>query len=199
MAEKSALTIADGVIQVPGSSDDLVANAFVQSSTTKYESIWIPSTSVRLHNTSPPGETDIWSGAYRALAFDPDTEESVFTEILIPRAYVEGQALRVAVHVVPADNGSGVIRFGFEYRKANINDAFSSTSTVLMNVTMQGITDRHYRTSDTYITGSTMDRNLVLAGRLYRDATSGTDSYANDAYLLGLEIRIPVDRIGAAL
>ena len=199
MAEVQPLIIVDGFISVPGNTDEIKANAFVQASTSKYESIWVPSSVMRLHDTSPPDEVSIWDGAYRTLAFDSDTEESVFIETLLPRAYIEGQDLQAAIHIASADNSSGMVCFCFEYRKASTGDLFSSTSVIQMDTTLQGDNNQHCRAVDTCITDSKMKRNTVLVGRLYRDATSEKDTYSNDAYLLGFEIRIPVDRIGAAI
>jgi len=101
-------------------------------------------------------------------------------------------------HIIAAPSGS--VKWGIEYTTARGYgiDAFPATTT-LSSTQAAGPQYQHHITDDDDMT-VTIDRNIepdsLILGRLYRDAGDAADTFAEDAYVLNMDLHYQKGQLG---
>jgi len=150
----------------------------------------------------PPGINDVVDlGAGPGLFtywFDNDTEEELFFTVQMPHGWLEGSDIKPHVHWV-GNTGSGNVEWGLEYSWANVNDLFSGTSITLTAYTaISTYADyKHMLTPLGSMDGSGKKLSSILLCRIYRNATSGNDTFTQDSGLLQIDFHYQIDSDGS--
>ena len=145
-----------------------------------------------------PGVVDIQGGIY-VPAFDATIEEEIGLGIRMPRdAFIGGQTY-LSVTWAPMTATSGTVKWGFQKSIANLagqtGDTFASSQTHLFSVGTNSVALQPIN-SEVSIDLTAMNVDSILVGRLFRDATSGDDTYAGDAAVVSARLIYQSDKLG---
>lgn len=133
-----------------------------------------------------------------AYAFDPTQEQELHFSIHLSNSYKPGTDIYAHVHWSPSDNTTGVVRWGIECAWQNVDAAFSPTSLRYAAQQASGTTAQSQKVSLPAHDGSGKAIDSVIICRLFRDATSGTDTYSVDAFAHGVGVDYQLARFGTA-
>lgn len=136
--------------------------------------------------------------------FSASTEQEVYFTVQLPHGYKVGSDIYPHVHWTTASgtpSGTNVV-WGLEYTTIAIGGIYPTTSTLLANSVIAPIgspsgSGQHLITSFGNISGSGLGISTVLICRLYRAATNGSDTFANEVGLLGIDIHYEKDTEGS--
>ena len=138
-------------------------------------------------------------------AFDATTEEELGFEVQLPHGYKPGSDIEAHVHWQPTAAGTAgqVVRWGLEYRWANIGDTYGATTIISSGTHSPAhpalVDDVHYLTHLGTIAGANKTLSSILQCRLFRDAAGalGTDSYTSDAALISVDFHYQIEQPGS--
>ena len=168
---------------------------------TVWDDMRVPVSAVRIGSAFPPDWENITDGLY-VLAFDDGAnDEQVYFVVQIPHNYKIGGEIEAHVHWGPSDTGAGDVIWGLEYSIANMGDVFPSSTTISVTIASGGIADKHIYTDigsiDTSGITEVTDISTMLICRLFRNSSSGSDTYAADAYLYEIDFHYEIDSLGS--
>jgi hypothetical protein len=191
---------ADGTIRMDGSGtvwNDLVVNPDATSRGSSNPPVWggAPATVFRQNGSS--------QGVF-LLMFSASTEQELYFTIQLPHSYKVGSTLYPHVHWTTrlgTPIGTDVV-WGLEYTATAISGNFSNTTIITANSVIPSIgtpsgTGQHLITSLGTINGSSLGISTILICRLFRAATNGSDSFANETGLLSFDIHYEQDTEGS--
>lgn len=165
---------------------------------TVYNDIIMPASNLR-PGASPP-TFSVFKGGIYGLAFSPTILEEVHGAAEMQHNYKEGTDIEVHVHWSPATTNVGDCLWKFEYTKANMATGVFGTTTTLIpttGITTTGTAYQHQYTSIGVISGTGMKIGDIIVYRVYRDATSGSDTYTGGAFLHSVGIHYECDTSGS--
>ena len=142
------------------------------------------------------------TGVY-AYTFDASSEEELLFSIDVPRQYQENTDVGVNFNWVSAEDGAAGLNvaWGIEYAWSNRGELFGNTSTAIADdrvpLDAQVTQDTLYRTEVSSIDGTGKDINSTLLCRVFRDASSGLDTFTADAFLLSVDFHFVCNSIGS--
>lgn len=142
------------------------------------------------------------TGVY-AYAFDDASEEELVFTVDVPRQYTESSDVGVNFNWVSAVDGTAALNvaWGIEYTWTNRGATFGSTSIASVSdrvpADSQIAKDILYRTEVDVIDGTGKDINSTIICRVFRDATSGLDTFTSDAFLLSVDFHFACNSIGS--
>lgn len=131
-------------------------------------------------------------------------EKEVFFTAQMPHAW-DGGDISTHVHFVPAAtvNATDIV-WGLEYAFKDIGEVFGDTTIITSSTTLfpddANITaGKHYIAEFTDITPGATQNGLsaIMIGRLFRNSSSGTDTYTNKVGLLYIDIHYQMNSLGS--
>jgi len=136
--------------------------------------------------------------------FSPTTEQELYFTVQIPHSYKVGTDIYPHVHWTTATgtpSGTDVV-WGLEYSIVTIGSNFPNTSTLTANSVIASIgtpsgTGQHLITAFSPISGTNLTISTVLICRVYRAATDGNDTFANETGILGIDFHYERDTEGS--
>lgn len=136
--------------------------------------------------------------------FSASEEQEVYFTIQIPHSYKVGTTLYPHVHwttFTGTPTGTNVV-WGLEYTVKAIGGVFGTTSLITANSVISAIgtpsgAKQHLITALPTIPGTDFGISTILVCRLYRAATSGSDTFASSTGLLGFDIHYEKDTDGS--
>jgi hypothetical protein len=180
---------------------------------TVWEDLRYPASSIGLRGNTDPDWVQLADDGSRStgvyvLGFDDTTEEEVYCAVQLPHEWKEGSNIYAHVHWTPPSGTASLtkgVRWGLEYTWANIGVVDGSgTPATFGNTSIIYVTDSDTFTADEHrminfaaidATGKTFSSMLIC--RLFRDAASSSDDYADDALLLEFDIHYEIDSLGS--
>jgi len=163
----------------------------------RYNTDWIPCQAMR-DGASAPDATQIkdnggGSTGVFAMLFDAATEEELHTMWVPPHSWAEDTAIEPVIKWAPVNSNAGNVVWGLEYTIIADGSAFGATT--LATVTSAASTTAYAPQRATFGSISMPGKKIAhtWAVRLYRDAASGSDTYASDAAGLALGFNIKHD------
>jgi hypothetical protein len=196
-------------IAFQGSSQfqDVYGGSFqIASAYQSWESKWVDLTSARPPATPITRIPDFVQflddgassrGIY-SFAFDPTQEQELHFSFHLPNSYKPGTDIYAHVHWSPSDSTTGVVRWGMECTWQNVDAAFPSTSFSYAAQQAAGVIAQNQKIDLPAHSGSGKEIDSVVICRLFRDATSGTDTYTADVFAHGVGIDYQLARFGTA-
>ena len=135
-------------------------------------------------------------GAYAFIGTGVQTQEGFFT-IQLSHAYTEGIAISPHIHWAPETAAAGDVRWFLEYTWASINGTFLAPQTIDVIQAASGTAWQHQIAEFPDIVGTGKGISSVLVCRLYRNPADGSDTYADYAHLLQIDVHILKDSVGS--
>ena len=133
------------------------------------------------------------------LLFDPASVEICVGQAQMPHGWKEGSYLSPHVHWSPISTSTGSVVWRLSCETANVGEAYNGSYTYISEVASysDGTLNDHILSdfSDLDMTGKTIS-NMTL-WRISRMATSGSDTYPQDARLLEFDIHYQIDSLGS--
>lgn len=131
-------------------------------------------------------------------------EKEVFFTMQMPHAW-DGGPISMHVHFVPASTvASSDIVWGLEYTWKDIGETFGDTTIVYSSTTLNPddaniIAGKHYIAEFADLTpGTTADGlSSILIGRLFRNSSSGSDTYTDKVGLLYIDAHYQINSLGS--
>lgn len=203
-ATLNTLVVGDGT-----NGADFDANGFLSfnGSGAPYVADWIPATSMMKASIgNDPGAAKVAddgsgsTGVY-TYAFDASSEEELHFNYRLPYNFLSGSNVSITAVWASPNTTSGTVYWGLEHSTAQVESELpNTTNAVVGSANSTTGTNKTVATSAWVISGSTfsLTKGFVINGRIYRDATNANDTYASDAYLLGIRLLYQVDSIGGA-
>lgn len=136
-------------------------------------------------------------------------DEEVWYTVMLPGGWKAGTDIIPMVHWTPevdAANPNECVKWGLEYSWADVGDAYPASTTMYTDATddstqtVQGtqlVAGVHYTSQFAAITGTGFLPYSILAFKLFRNATDGSDDYPDEAGLLDLTIHYQADGVGS--
>lgn len=136
--------------------------------------------------------------------FSASQEQEVYFTVQLPHKYKVGTDLYPHVHWTTASGTptrTNVV-WGLEYTVIKIGSAFPNTILATGNSIIGGIatitgTGQHLITNLPVISGSGIDISTIIVCRLFRAATNGSDTFANEVGLLSMDFHYQIDTEGS--
>ena len=152
-----------------------------------WNDVVVPSLSMRVPASAAPG-LDTFTGGILMPSFDATAAEELHFCVQLPHAYVGGTQWHPFVHWAPSDASAGDVVWTLEYTIASVGAPFGATATVVLTSTAPGVALQHTFLEGDAVTADALRFSGIFAGRIYRDAPAGADTYAADAFLLSAGI-----------
>ena len=160
----------------------------------------VPLTSAPVGPGNNPG-FDVFQGAIRQYAFDPDTEEELFFTAQLDHDYAYTTDLEPHLHWAPKTTDTGDCRWCIEYSLAEIGGVYGAPTTICGLQAGSGVAYEHQIVDLGNIDGSAINTlSATITGRVYRDADAGgVDTFTGDAYGIELDFHYQKDTVGSTL
>ena len=204
------VTIGDGTNQTRFESDGTMK---FEGNSTVWDDIQVAPDATSRGGSNPP----IWGGVSAAAfkksgsnqgvflyMFSAIDEQELYFTIQLPHGYKVGSDIFPHVHWTTSTgtpSGTDVV-WGLEYTYTAIGSNFPTTSVITSNTIIPSIgtpsgTGQHLITSLGTISGSGIGISTILVCRVYRAATNGSDTFANEAGILGVDFHVEKDTYGS--
>jgi hypothetical protein len=205
---KTDKTSARDLTIVTGASKTLVLDTVI------FDDLRVPVTSTTRGGSKDPGfsvfKTD-GSGSQGVFLywFDSSLEEELYFTVQIPHSYKLNTTIIPHVHWTPLVTADGTpanqaVRWGFEYTWADKGQTFGNTTIIYTTTHSPAdanvVAGKHYYSALPTLTPTAtagQDISSMLICRIFRDATSLSDTYENDAGILEFDIHYGIDTIGS--
>lgn len=155
------------------------------------KTIWVPAPAWFGGTTNAVLENHTFTGAYPVWKLDPSTPEYLYILMGMPKSWNES-TISFIVYWVNAAGGSGNVVWKLEagaYGDGDtLNNTFGATS-VTDAAHAASVMSIAAESSAITVGGSPAENDLMRL-TFFRDAASGSDTYASDSYLLGVKIMI---------
>lgn len=123
------------------------------------------------------------------LLFSNLVTERVFVHHQTSHQWAEGTLLRPHVHWGPIDTSPGDVRWKYEYKIANVGEAFPADWTELSaSDTSDAILRQHQVVGLGNLDTTGFAKSCMILGKLTRDRSHAEDTYGNDAKLYEFDI-----------
>jgi len=165
-----------------------------------WEDLRFPASSVRLGGAAPATFQAYKDGGVLAFATTPD--QYIYIIAQMPHAWEQGTDIEVHIHWTIPTAGSGVgaenVKWDLTYSWSDIGDAIPNSSADTLTRDVQNLAaDLHMLNSFGTITGTGFTKSGILIISLKRDVSVAND-YADDVYLLELDIHYKINRAGSS-
>lgn len=145
-----------------------------------------------------PAELAAFKGNTVAYLFIDGSVSETYVNWDLPFNWATGTDLYAAIHWSPGSStATGTVRWGLEFTTAAVNGTFGDTNTFYVDSTVSTSSAwKHIQAVSAPYPGSGAAPNQRFLIRLYRDGASGTDTFANGAYLIGIDFYYQVNKFG---
>ena len=145
-----------------------------------------------------PAELATFRGNTIAYLFVDGSVTETYVNWDVPFNWATGTDLYAAIHWSPGSGtATGTVRWGLEFTTAPVNGTFPDTTTFFVDSNVSTSSPwKHIQAVSAAYPGSGVAPNQRFLIRLYRDGASGTDTFANGAYLVGIDFYYQVNKFG---
>ena len=123
-------------------------------------------------------------------------EEELYFVAQLPHTYKPGTNIRPHVHWTPTNTDTGSVVWGLEYTWQDIDETYGNTTIATATDAADGTAYKQQIVGFGDVTGTGMKESSMLVCRVFRDATSGADTYNTDSVLLELDFHFEVNKMG---
>lgn len=131
-----------------------------------------------------------------------NNEKELFFTMQMPHGW-KGTDIHLHNHWIPSVSSGGQVVWGLEYTWSSIGSVFPTTTTITtVDAFPSGVSlvaNKHYLSEFAPIpsTGSTNGLSTVLIGRMFRNSSTGSDTYAHKVGLLYIDAHYEIDQMGS--
>jgi len=173
---------------------------FLHNDNTEWEDFRVAVNNVKVPATKNPDWVSYKGGLILSFGNEEveGNEEEVYFLIQLPHSIKEGSTIKPHIHWIAKSNeASKVVRWGMSYSFANIDASFPTETKIYTNATTNNEADKHVCAYFPDIPLPNMLISGILIIKLFRNSSSGSDTYTDDAYLLEFDIHIEKNTIGS--
>lgn len=178
----------------------------LKGSARAFDDLRFPALTLRLGATRAPtlkqltddgaGSTGVYTYCY-----DSATEEQQYLAIQFPHSMDFATGFyQPHIHTTPdpGNPGDGTEKavFGIEYTIANIDSAFSTTTTTYTTITISTTNLQHQYTEFATVPATGLTSSSMLQARIFRCVDCAEDNYPHDTCLLEVDYHIPKNGFG---
>jgi len=128
---------------------------------------------------------------------DGTATNEIFATIELPHDIVPGTAIRPHIHWCPSDSTAGNVKWQLCYSIADDGVPFSDPATISCVQAADGLNTYCSKEFSPVIPGTNIQGGVIIAMKLYRDATDDEDTYTGIAKLLTLGIHYQSKDVGS--
>lgn len=145
-----------------------------------------------------PCELSTFIGNTVAYRFVPGSVSEAYSNWDVPFNWATGTDLYAAIHWSPGPStNSGTVRWGFEFVEAAVNGTFpTSTTFFYVNGTADGTARKHIQSVSAPYPGAGAAPNMRFLIRMFRDGAHVTDTFPDDAFMIGVDFYYQVSKFG---
>lgn len=173
---------------------------FLDDNCTEWEDCRVAVNNVKVPATKNPDWVAYKGGlllSFGAEAVEAN-EEEVYFMIQLPHAIKEGSTIKPHVHwIAKADEATKIVRWGMTYSFANIDADFPAETAIYINGETNNDADKHLVAYFPDIPLPTMKISGMLIIKFFRNSSSASDTYTDEAYLLEFDVHIEQNTIGS--
>ena len=140
---------------------------------------------------TPPGIVSF--GSIELPHFDAASNESIPFTLQLPHTWYEGSDVYPYVRWSPTSADTGVVSWEFIYRWANADSPFSTATSEIIDQAGGGTAGMNLLALSTPVAADGKYIGATLVGMINRLASSGGDTYTDDAVLIDAGLLIQVD------
>lgn len=145
--------------------------------------------------TSPPLTAFRGSMSLPAFAGTGGTIRDLHGEVHINHEYVFGSTVYFHIHwahIIAAPTGNVVWQIDYSIAKCFGIQAFPAPTTITL-IQAAGVQYTHLLIEDTGISSADIEPDSIILVRIYRDPAHASDTFANDAYLINVDLHVSID------
>jgi len=145
-----------------------------------------------------PAELAQFKGNTVAYLFVDGSVSETYVNWDVPFNWASGTDLYAAIHWSPGSStATGTVRWGLEFTTAPVNGTFGDTNTFYIDSTVSTASAwKHIQAVSAPYPGSGVAPNQRFLIRLYRDGGATEDTFANGAYLVGIDFYYQTNKFG---
>lgn len=146
-----------------------------------------------------PCELANFIGGTVAYRFVPGSTTEVFVNWDVPLNWAPGTDLHAAIHWSPgASTGTGNVRWAFEFVQAAVGGTFPPSSAFFyVNGAADGTAYKHIQSVSDPYPGAYAAPNMRFLIRVFRDGGHVSDTFPDDAFIVGVDFYYKVGKFGA--
>ena len=165
---------------------------------TRWRDFIVPENVMRVSAGLEPDKVTL-IGTIQKYAFDGvNTTEEMQGSIEINHEYKEGSIIRPHVHWAPSDTNIGNIKWQMAYSIHRVGEAPDNEVIISGIGATDGLSKKHFITPiGDGIDGTSLQIGDYIHFRFFRIPTDNADTYAHDAFLLGIGVHYEVDSTGS--
>lgn len=183
-------------------SDGSNGMRFLGNSSAMYEDITISGLVLQTGGGSnPPGWATFRNGISLYTFAGTGTADEAWFSIHIPHNIAQGEDITFHVHwshIIASPTGNVVWQLEYTMARGYEKDTYPATTT-LSSTQVAGAQYAHHITNDDDMTISFSSDNIepdaVILCRIFRDPAHASDTFANDAYLINVDVHYKVEQI----
>lgn len=173
---------------------------FLHNDNTEWEDFRVAVNNIKVPATKNPDWVSYKGGLI--LSFENqeigENEEEVYFLIQLPHSIKEGSTIKPHIHWIAKSNEeSKVVRWGISYSFANIDAVFPNETIIYVNAATNNAANKHVCAYFPDIPLPDMLISGILIIKLFRNSSSGSDTYTDEAYLLEFDLHIEKNTIGS--
>jgi len=145
-----------------------------------------------------PAELAAFKNNTVVYQFGATAVSETFVNWDVPFNWAPGTDLYAAIHWSPGSStNTGTVRWGLEFTYAAVNGTFGDTTTVYIDSTVSASSAwKHIQAVSSAFDGDLASPNTRFLIRLFRDGAATQDTFADNAYLIGIDFYYRVNKFG---
>lgn len=157
-----------------------------------------------LRDTPNTADPSPFIGNIALRRFSANEMREAFAEFHIPHTWKAGTMMYPHVHFTVLSNGSGTVRWGFEYAWARTNNSSGfftypeTTTTLYIEQAVPANSSRvHFLCEAPQgqgIDGTNMEVDGMILARLFRDGGHANDTFESDVFAITVDLHTEIDR-----
>jgi hypothetical protein len=125
----------------------------------------------------------------KGFLFDASSEESIYIIAQMPHDWVVGSIIYPHVHWMPTSTNTGNVYWVMSFKWTNIDDTDAGSNSISdVVVAANGTAYNHQQSNLDAIAGTGKTSSSIISIRLYRNSTSGDDTYTGEPLLKEFDI-----------
>jgi hypothetical protein len=142
-----------------------------------------------------PAELVNFIGNTITYSFLPNSTSEVYVNWDVPLEFMIGTNLYAAIHWSPNNTtATGTVRWGLEFTTAPVGGTFGATQFFYINGVATGTAYSHIQSISDPYSGAVANQRFLI--RLFRDGSNILDTFASNAYIIGIDFYYQVNKFG---
>jgi hypothetical protein len=144
------------------------------------------------------GSEGVWAYSFNDAA-TAGNEKSLLFSRQMPHDWKEGTAIHAHIHWAPSTTDAGNVKWGLEYTIQDVNGGAFPTTTIITGTAQAagGVALAHKVQAIGVIDMTGKKISAVILGRVFRNSSHASDTYAEDAFGISFDFHYQRDAEGS--